>query len=80
MTGLIVIATLIALIASFVIISTRQTKPRPQPAKRRVKRQPMNICMMKRRALKRQQRREQQHLLLLAFVVQWQYRQVRAQA
>lgn len=80
MQGLIVIATLIALVASFVVISTRQTKPQPQPhTKRQLRRLQHQRRRYYQRRMRTMQQREQQHLVLLAFVVQWQYKQVRAQ-
>ncbi|KPL86182.1 hypothetical protein [Herpetosiphon geysericola] len=62
MQGLIIVTTLIALIASVVVINSRQkpfiTPKRHKPA---IKRQPINIRMMKRRYLKRTQRIHQQY-------------------
>ncbi|MCA0354729.1 MAG: hypothetical protein LCH85_22270 [Chloroflexi bacterium] len=61
MQGLIVVATLIALVASIVVINSRQKpiiRPKRKPA---IKRQPINIRMMKRRYLKRTQRIQQHY-------------------
>lgn len=80
MQGLIVITTLIALVASFVVISTRQTKPRPRPQPH-TKRQLRRLQHQRRRYYQRRMRiQQQQHLVLLAFVVQWQYRQLLSEA
>lgn len=83
MQGLIVIATLIALVASLVVIMTRQpAKPQPvkvvSQSKRRQLRRPKE--RQKRYYQRRMRTMQQQHLLLLAFVVQWQYKQLLSEA
>lgn len=76
MTGFLIIATLIALVASVVVIQSRQPRPKPQP--QRTQRHLRRLRHQRRRYYQRRMRTmEQQYLVLLAFVVQWQYKQVR---
>lgn len=79
MQGLIIVATLVALIASVVVINSRQKpfirRKRSTPA---IKRQPINIRMMKRRYVKRTQRmqeqQQQEHLKLFMLLLYHSYR------
>ncbi|MFD3165497.1 hypothetical protein [Herpetosiphon sp. NSE202] len=79
MQGLIIVTTLIALIASVVVINSRH-KPLiiPKRHKPAIKRQPINIRMMKRRYLKRTQRIHQQYqqeyMRLFMLLLYHQYR------
>lgn len=83
MQGLIIVVTLVAIIASVIVITSRQkpfvTPKRSTPA---IKRQPINIRMMKRRYLKRTQRMQEQyhheHLKLFMLLLYHSYRREQA--
>ncbi len=79
MQGLIIVATLVAIVASFVVINSRQNSfIMPTRHKPSIKRQPINIRMMKRRYLKRTQRIHQQYqqeyMKLFMLLLYHQYR------
>ena len=83
MQGLIIVATLVAIVASLIVITSRQ-KPlvTPKRSTTAIKRQPMNIRMMKRRYLKRTQRIQEQyhheHLKLFMLLIYHTYRREQA--
>ncbi len=79
MQGLIIIATLVALVASVVVIASRQNPSvKSNRHKPTINRQPINIRMMKRRYLKRtqriQQHYQQEYLKLFMLLLYHQYR------
>jgi L-lactate permease len=79
MQGFLIVGTLVALVASLVVIMTRQPiKSQPKPQPQRTQRHLRRLKHQRRRYYQRRMRTmEQRYLVLLAFVVQWQYKQVR---
>ena len=78
MQGLIIVVTLVAIVASVIVITSRQ-KPLVMPKRSTpaIKRQPINIRMMKRRYLKRTQRIQEhyrhEHLKLFMLLLYHNY-------